>query len=79
MAGERSTAGRPGKENNSELCLSLNSTGLYSHGVCVTLQYRLAEMKGMHKMRLSPISAYRKKATAVHWRVMVISWRETDT
>lgn len=47
--------------------------------VCVTLQYRLAEMKGMHKMRLSPISAYRKNATAVHWRVMVISWRETDT
>lgn len=29
-------------------------------------QYRFADMKGMHKMRLSPISAYRNKATAVH-------------
>lgn len=43
---------------------------VYSHGTGVTLQYRVADMKGMHKMRLSPISAYRKKATAVHWKVM---------
>lgn len=51
-----------------------------SQGTCARLQYRFAEMKGMHKMRLSPISAYRKKATAVHWRVMVeqVSWGESQ-
>lgn len=40
-------------------------------GLCIKLYYLRADMKGIHKMRLTAISPYRKKATAVHWRVIV--------
>lgn len=78
MTDERNTVSLITVRKGQQWQLAL--TEACSQGTCVMLQYRFADMKGMHKMRLSPISAYRKKATAVHWRVMVmqISWRESQ-
>lgn len=47
-------------------CRILNGLGL-----CLKVDYLVADKKGIHKMRLNAISAYKKKATAVHWRVIV--------
>lgn len=43
---------------------------LMTYDMLLKLPYRCADIKGTHKIRLTVISAYRKKATTVHWRVI---------